>query len=129
MSRDPREVDDVAVQLAVAFDDARLRVAEKTTQLLELGDARLELVAQTSRLQQCTLARRLVTLPGSEREDLVAIVGPSCSGATNGMVQSVTIPAGVVVLSDSATAPSISELDDNGTVFRVAPSALRSVEG
>ncbi len=55
-------------------------------------------------------------------EQVVAIVGPSCSGATNGMVQSVTIPAGVVVLSDSATAPSISELDDNGTVFRVAPS-------
>ena len=55
-------------------------------------------------------------------EQVVAIVGPSCSGATNGMVQSVTIPAGVTVLSDSATAPSISELDDNDTVFRVAPS-------
>ena len=55
-------------------------------------------------------------------EQVVAVVGPSCSGATNGMVQSVTIPAGVVVLSDSATAPSISELKDNDTVFRVAPS-------
>ena len=55
-------------------------------------------------------------------EQVVAIVGASCSGATNGMVQSVTIPAGVVALSDSATAPSISELDDNDTVFRVAPS-------
>jgi len=55
-------------------------------------------------------------------EQVVAIVGASCSGATNGMVQSVTIPAGVVAVSDSATAPSISELDDNDTVFRVAPS-------
>jgi len=55
-------------------------------------------------------------------EQVAAIVGPSCSGATNGMVSSVTIPAGVVVLSDSATAPSISELEDNDTVFRVAPS-------
>ena len=55
-------------------------------------------------------------------EQVVAIVGASCSGATNGMVQSVTIPAGVVALSDSATAPSISELDDGDTVFRVAPS-------
>ena len=55
-------------------------------------------------------------------EQVVAIIGASCSGATNGMVQSVTIPAGVVALSDSATAPSISELDDNDTVFRVAPS-------
>jgi branched-chain amino acid transport system substrate-binding protein len=55
-------------------------------------------------------------------EQVVAIVGPSCSGATNGMVSSVTIPAGVTVLSDSATAPSISELKDNGTVFRASAS-------
>ncbi len=55
-------------------------------------------------------------------EQVVAIVGASCSGATNGMVQSVTIPAGVVALSDSATAPSITDLQDNDTVFRVAPS-------
>ena len=55
-------------------------------------------------------------------EQVVAIVGASCSGATNGMVQSVTIPAGVVSLSDSATAPSITDLKDNDLVFRVAPS-------
>lgn len=55
-------------------------------------------------------------------EQVVAIVGPSCSGATNGMVSSVTIPAGVAVLSDSATAPSLSELKDNGTVFRASAS-------
>lgn len=55
-------------------------------------------------------------------EQVVGIVGPSCSGATNGLVQSVSIPAGVAVVSDSATAPSITELKDNGTVFRVAPS-------
>ena len=55
-------------------------------------------------------------------EQVVAIVGPSCSGATNGMVSSVTIPAGVTVLSDSATAPSISALKDNDTVFRASAS-------
>ena len=55
-------------------------------------------------------------------EQVVAVLGASCSGATNGMVQSVTIPAGVVAISDSATAPSITELDDNDLVFRVAPS-------
>jgi len=53
---------------------------------------------------------------------VVAIIGASCSGATNGMVQSVTIPAGIPSISDSATAPSISDLDDNGLVFRTAPS-------
>ena len=55
-------------------------------------------------------------------EQVVAIIGANCSGATNGMAQSVTIPAGVVMLSDTATAPSISELDDNDLVFRVATS-------
>ena len=55
-------------------------------------------------------------------EQAVAVIGPSCSGAANGMAQSVTIPAGVVMLSDTATAPSISDLDDGDLVFRVAPS-------
>ncbi|MEM7059838.1 MAG: ABC transporter substrate-binding protein [Pseudomonadota bacterium] len=55
-------------------------------------------------------------------DQVVAIVGASCSGATNGMVQSVTIPAGIPSVSDSATAPSISDLDDKGLVFRTAPS-------
>jgi branched-chain amino acid transport system substrate-binding protein len=55
-------------------------------------------------------------------EQVVAIIGATCSGATNAMAQSVTIPAGVVSVSDSATAPSITELDDNDLVFRVCPS-------
>lgn len=55
-------------------------------------------------------------------EQVVAIVGATCSGGTNAMAQSVTIPAGVVSVSDSATAPSITELDDHDLVFRVAPS-------
>ena len=55
-------------------------------------------------------------------EQVVGVIGPSCSGATNGMAQSVTIPAGVVMLSDTATSPAISELEDNDLVFRAAPS-------
>lgn len=55
-------------------------------------------------------------------DQVVAVVGASCSGETNGMVQSVTIPAGVASISDSATAPSITDLEDNGLVFRTAPS-------
>ena len=55
-------------------------------------------------------------------EQVVAVLGANCSGATNGMAQSVTIPAGVVMLSDTATAPSISELADNDLVFRAAAS-------
>ena len=55
-------------------------------------------------------------------EQVVAVIGASCSGATNGMVQSVTIPAGIMSISDSATAPSVTDLADNDLVFRTAPS-------
>jgi branched-chain amino acid transport system substrate-binding protein len=55
-------------------------------------------------------------------EQVVAIVGGSCSGETLAMAQSVTIPAGVVSVSDSATSPAITQLADNDLVFRVAPS-------
>ena len=55
-------------------------------------------------------------------EQVVAVVGASCSGETNGMVQAVTIPAGVVSISDSATAPSISDLKDDDLVYRTAAS-------
>lgn len=56
-------------------------------------------------------------------EQVVAIVGAICSGATNGMVQAVTIPAGVVALSDASATPSLTGLDDNDLVFRVAASS------
>lgn len=55
-------------------------------------------------------------------DQVVAIVGGSCSGETLAMTQSVTIPAGVVSVSDSATSPAITSLADNDLVFRVAPS-------
>lgn len=55
-------------------------------------------------------------------DQVVAIVGGSCSGETLAMVQSVTIPAGVVSVSDSATSPAITGLADKDLVFRVAPS-------
>jgi branched-chain amino acid transport system substrate-binding protein len=55
-------------------------------------------------------------------DQVVAVIGASCSGETNAMVQSVTIPAGLASISDSATAPSITELDDKNLVFRTAPS-------
>ena len=53
---------------------------------------------------------------------VVAVVGPSCSGATSAFTQSVSIPAGVVAVSDSATAPSLTRLEDDDLFFRVAAS-------
>ncbi|MEM9047287.1 MAG: ABC transporter substrate-binding protein [Pseudomonadota bacterium] len=55
-------------------------------------------------------------------DQVVAIVGPNCSGATLSLAQSVAIPSGVVTLSESATSPAITGLDDNDLLFRAAPS-------
>ncbi len=55
--------------------------------------------------------------------NVAAIVGPVCSGATIAQAESVSIPAGVVTLSVSASSPAISTMED-GTdlVFRAAAS-------
>ncbi|MBO0344125.1 ABC transporter substrate-binding protein [Roseibium limicola] len=55
-------------------------------------------------------------------EGVTAIVGPHCSGAVLAAAGSVTIPAGVVLVTPSGTSPEITGLDDNDTVFRTVPS-------
>ena len=52
-----------------------------------------------------------------------AIIGPVCSGATIAQAESVSMPAGVVTLSVSASSPAISTMED-GTdlVFRATAS-------
>ena len=54
---------------------------------------------------------------------VAAIVGPVCSGAAIAQAESVSIPAGVVTLSVSASSPAITTMED-GTdlVFRAAAS-------
>ena len=52
----------------------------------------------------------------------VAIVGPVCSGVTLRVARSVTIPAGVALLSVASASSLITQLDDQDLVFRTAPS-------
>src|SRR5262249_23729260 len=55
-------------------------------------------------------------------EKVVAIVGAMCSGVTIAVANTVAVPAGVVMISSSATAPTITGLNDKDLVFRTAPS-------
>ncbi|GAA0779495.1 amino acid ABC transporter substrate-binding protein [Roseibium denhamense] len=55
-------------------------------------------------------------------EGVVGLVGPHCSGAVLAAAGSVTIPAGVVLVTPSGTSPEITGLEDNDTVFRTVPS-------
>jgi len=57
-----------------------------------------------------------------------AILGPAFSGITIDTAKNVTIPAGVLTISASATSPSITGLQDNGLVWRTCPSdALQAI--
>ncbi len=55
-------------------------------------------------------------------EQVSAIVGPMCSGATIAAANNAAIPGGVPLISPSATSPALTDLDDNDLVFRTAPS-------
>ncbi|WP_135465895.1 ABC transporter substrate-binding protein [Crenalkalicoccus roseus] len=89
-----------------------------------LNGRRLQLVEaddQTNPQVGVTVATRLV-----QADNVAAIIGPMASGITIAVANAVTIPAGVPIISPSATAPAISALQDNDTVFRTAvPDGLQ----
>ena len=58
-------------------------------------------------------------------EGVVAIVGALCSGSTIATANNVAVPNGVVMVSPASTSPAVTGLDDNGLVFRTAPSDSR----
>ncbi|MGE4533841.1 MULTISPECIES: ABC transporter substrate-binding protein [Halomonas] len=55
-------------------------------------------------------------------EQVTAIVGALCTGATIAAANNAAIPGGVVMVSPASTAPAVSELEDNDLVFRTVPS-------
>lgn len=55
-------------------------------------------------------------------EQVTAIVGALCSGATIPAASNVAVPANVVMISPASTSPEITNLKDNDFLFRVAPS-------
>lgn len=55
-------------------------------------------------------------------EQVAAMFGPMCSGATIAAANSVMVPSGVMTISASATSPELTGLDDNNLVFRTVPS-------
>ncbi|WP_196260710.1 ABC transporter substrate-binding protein [Pelagibacterium limicola] len=55
-------------------------------------------------------------------EQVTAIVGALCSGATIGGANAAAIPGNVVMISPASTAGALTTLDDNDLVFRTTPS-------
>ncbi|MCB9536618.1 MAG: ABC transporter substrate-binding protein [Myxococcales bacterium] len=57
-----------------------------------------------------------------ETAKVPAIIGPAASSATLAVANQVAIPNGVVLVSPSSTSPAITDLPDDGLVWRTAPS-------
>jgi branched-chain amino acid transport system substrate-binding protein len=55
-------------------------------------------------------------------DQVVAMVGAFCTGATIGAATAAGIPGGMVQISPSASAPALTTLEDNDLVFRTTPS-------
>ncbi|ELZ45861.1 branched-chain/neutral amino acids amide ABC transporter periplasmic substrate-binding protein 1 [Halorubrum californiense DSM 19288] len=53
-----------------------------------------------------------------------AVVGPASSNVNLQVSEQVFIPNGVVGISPSSTDPNVTDLEDNGYIFRTAPSDL-----
>ena len=51
-----------------------------------------------------------------------AVVGPAASNVNFQVAENVFIPNGVVGMSPSSTAPGVTDLDDDGYIFRTCPS-------
>ena len=58
-------------------------------------------------------------------ENVIAIMGPSCSGATDAVTMNASLPNGVVNISPSATSPALTVIEDEGWMFRTAGSDSR----
>jgi len=58
-------------------------------------------------------------------ENVMAIMGPNCSGNTGAVITNVLVPNGVVAISPSATSPALTTLEDGGWFFRTSPSDAR----
>lgn len=103
------------------FDGAQLAAAQVNAQggLLD-GEQMVMPSADT------TCVDASVATNGADRlvnsENVTAIVGALCSGATIAAANNVAIPAGVVMISPASTSPAITELNDNDHVFRTPPS-------
>jgi ABC-type branched-subunit amino acid transport system substrate-binding protein len=61
-----------------------------------------------------TEAQRMVDVEG-----VAAIVGAAASSVTLGVAESVTIPAGMLLISPASTSPALTALEDNDLVFRM----------
>jgi ABC-type branched-subunit amino acid transport system substrate-binding protein len=106
---------DRAVKVGIALQNAALKQTglSKTVKVRLVGSEDGQTQAQAS-------VEATTKLVKSNHANV--IIGEMASGATIPMAQSVTIPSHVVQISPTASAPQLSDIADNGYLWRAYPS-------
>ncbi|MCE9682435.1 ABC transporter substrate-binding protein [Halomonas alkalisoli] len=103
------------------FDGAQLAVQQINDQGGILGGQTLVMPSADTTCSDASAASNAADRMVNT-EQVTAIVGALCTGATIAAANNAGIPGGVVMVSPASTAPAVSELDDNDLVFRTVPS-------
>ncbi|MCC5882264.1 MAG: ABC transporter substrate-binding protein [Halomonas sp.] len=103
------------------YDGARLAVQQINDQGGILGGQTLVMPSADTTCSDASAASNAADRMVNT-ENVTAIVGALCTGATVAAANSAAIPGGVVMVSPASTAPAVTELDDNDLVFRTVPS-------
>ncbi|WP_447894861.1 ABC transporter substrate-binding protein [Vreelandella sp. GE22] len=103
------------------FEGAQLAVAQVNEQGGILGGETLSMPSGDTTCSDASAASNAADRMVNS-ENVTAIVGALCTGATIAAANNAAIPGGVVMVSPASTAPAVTELDDNGLVFRTVPS-------
>src|SRR3954451_2251950 len=106
---------DRAVKVGIGLQNAALKQTGLAKQI------QVKLVGSEDGQTQSTAAVEATTkLVKSNHANV--IIGEMASGATIPMAQSVTIPNHIVQISPTASAPQITDIADNGYLWRAYPS-------
>ena len=88
----------------------------------EAGDTGLSMTLVTEDTKTDPQAAQEAATKVIESDGVSAIAGPWGTPELIPTAENVTIPAGVPVVTPSATGPDLTDLDDDGLVFRTPPS-------
>ncbi len=107
-------------------DSAELAINEANKSGLLLEGKKISLVKADSTCidtsAASTAAEEIISL------GVVAIIGADCPGITQEILEKITKPSGVVMISPAAIDASLTFVNDNNLFFRTTPSATRSME-
>jgi branched-chain amino acid transport system substrate-binding protein len=103
------------------FDGAQLAVSQVNEQGGILDGQQIEMPTGDTTCSDASAASNAADRMVNS-EEVTAIVGALCTGATIAAANNAAIPGGVTMVSPASTAPAVTDLDDNDLVFRTLPS-------